>query len=255
VTPALTVIGVWIAAFLTLTIFSFLFKDNPIYKFAEHLVVGLSAGYWMVVLVQNVFMDLIVNPIKADVLTLSLLFAPVQEGAGKGGNGLLLDLAPIVLGVMMWLRFFPKTSWWSRIPIAYVLGSGAGLAIPTALQTFIVSPLAGTLTLPIVPTGWQAWTTGLFGGGSAALGEPVSIWTALGNLLIVAGVFCGIVYFFFSKEHRGITGKAALWKSLAEGGTRATVDLDELLGRAEAQRATVSLHRDRAASRAFARRS
>ena len=53
----------------------------------------------------------------------------------------------------------------------------------------------------------------------------------------------------------GITGKAALWRSLGEGGTRAIVDLDELLGRAEAQRATVSLYRDRAASRAFARRS
>ena len=53
----------------------------------------------------------------------------------------------------------------------------------------------------------------------------------------------------------GITGKAALWKSLAEGGTKASVDLDELLGRADAQRATVSRCRDRAASRAFARRS
>ena len=31
---------------LTIAIFSFLWKDNPIYKFAEHLVVGVSAGYW-----------------------------------------------------------------------------------------------------------------------------------------------------------------------------------------------------------------
>jgi hypothetical protein len=53
----------------------------------------------------------------------------------------------------------------------------------------------------------------------------------------------------------GITGKAALWKSLAEGGTKASVDLDELLSRADAQRATVARCRDRAASRAFARRS
>jgi hypothetical protein len=53
----------------------------------------------------------------------------------------------------------------------------------------------------------------------------------------------------------GITGKAALWKSLSEGGTRAKVDLDELLGRADAQHDTVSRYRDRAASRAFARRT
>ena len=36
-------IGVWVAAVLTLCIFSFLYKDNPFYKFAEHLFVGVSA--------------------------------------------------------------------------------------------------------------------------------------------------------------------------------------------------------------------
>jgi len=36
-------IGTWVAAFLTLSIFSFLYKDNPFYKFAEHLMVGVSA--------------------------------------------------------------------------------------------------------------------------------------------------------------------------------------------------------------------
>ena len=30
-------LGVWVAAVLTLFIFSFLYKDNPLYKFAEHL--------------------------------------------------------------------------------------------------------------------------------------------------------------------------------------------------------------------------
>ena len=38
--------GVWIAALLTLGIFSFLYRDNPVYKFCEHLFVGISAGYW-----------------------------------------------------------------------------------------------------------------------------------------------------------------------------------------------------------------
>ena len=37
-------IGVWIAALLTLGIFSFLYKDNPVYKFCEHLFVGVRPG-------------------------------------------------------------------------------------------------------------------------------------------------------------------------------------------------------------------
>ena len=42
-------LGIWIAAALTFCIFSFLYKDNPFYKFAEHLFVGLAAGYGLVI--------------------------------------------------------------------------------------------------------------------------------------------------------------------------------------------------------------
>ncbi len=41
-------VGIWIGALLTLCIFSFLYRDNPLYKFAEHLFVGVSAGYFIV---------------------------------------------------------------------------------------------------------------------------------------------------------------------------------------------------------------
>ena len=39
------IIGIWMSVFLTLCIFSFLYKDNPFYKAAEHIFVGVSAGY------------------------------------------------------------------------------------------------------------------------------------------------------------------------------------------------------------------
>ena len=38
------VIGAWISIFLTICIFSYLYGDNPIYKLAEHLFVGVSIG-------------------------------------------------------------------------------------------------------------------------------------------------------------------------------------------------------------------
>jgi len=42
-------ISIWIAAILTLGIFSFLYKDNPLYKACEALFVGVSAAYWAIV--------------------------------------------------------------------------------------------------------------------------------------------------------------------------------------------------------------
>ena len=41
-------LGVVVAGILTLAIFSLLYKDNPFYRFAEHLLVGVSAGYYMI---------------------------------------------------------------------------------------------------------------------------------------------------------------------------------------------------------------
>jgi hypothetical protein len=200
----MSVLGVWIAAFLTLAVLSFLFKDNPLYKFAEHLVVGLSAGYWFIVLYNTTFRDLIFDPLRADLT----FFRILPQGAGSAvGNGLLLDGIPILLGLMIWARFWPKASWTARIPIAYVLGAGAGLAIPTALDNFVVTPLRATLALPIVPGFWQRWTAQLL--GATAPSPQLGIGETLSNLLIVVGVFCGVVYFFFSKEHKGVTGATA----------------------------------------------
>ncbi len=41
-------LGIWLGALFTFAIFSFLYKDNPFYKTAEQIFVGLSAGYWFV---------------------------------------------------------------------------------------------------------------------------------------------------------------------------------------------------------------
>ena len=42
---SMELLGVWIAVLLTLSIFSYLYGDNPFYKAAEHIFVGVSAGY------------------------------------------------------------------------------------------------------------------------------------------------------------------------------------------------------------------
>ena len=47
--------GIWIAAFLTLCIYSFLYRDNPFYRFAEHLFVGVSLGYSIVLSIHQAF--------------------------------------------------------------------------------------------------------------------------------------------------------------------------------------------------------
>ncbi len=181
-------IGLWIGAFLTLGIMSFLYKDNPWYKICEAIFVGISAGYWFASMWwQNLVAKLIDN----------LWPALVALGHGEIQYNLVY-LVAAVLGVMMLLRLVPSVGWLSRWPIAVIVGATAGLQF----INFLVSNGVKQIRNTIVP---------LFGPISDAGGiPPVQSWEeALGNIVILVGTFTGLVYFFFSKEHKGLFGATA----------------------------------------------
>ena len=160
-------IGIWLGAGLTLCIFSFLYKDNPFYKFAEHLYVGISAGYWAVMEWHNVF--------------LPNLWRPLTQ------QGRLLLLVPFAFGILLFSRFTKKFSWLSRWSMALIIGMYAGIAI--------IGYGSGDLILQIQANLLPLWT-----------GNWLS---SLNNILLVVGVIGGLIYFFFSKEHKGALGAGA----------------------------------------------
>ena len=118
-----------IAAFLTLCIFSFLYKDNPFYKFAERLVAGVATGYWTMLLFYTNFTDKVLTPIFV--------------------NAQYVYIIPTFLGVLMWMRFSKKFSWLSRYSIAFYIGISSGVAIPVSLYTYLFKQLEATIRTPI----------------------------------------------------------------------------------------------------------
>jgi len=181
-------IGVWIGAFLTLGIISFLYKDNPWYKICEAIFVGLSAGYWFVSLFwQNLVAKFWDN------------LWPALSALGKGHFTYeLLYVIAGILGLMMLLRLIPQIGWISRWPLALVVGATAGLQ----LINYLVSNGVVQIHNTIVP---------IFGPmtDSAQIPPVTSFMQGFGNFLILVGTFTGLVYFFFSKEHKGLFGGAA----------------------------------------------
>ncbi len=114
-----------LAAFLTLCIFSFLYKDNPFYKFAERLVAGVSAGYWTMLLYHTSFHDKVIVPIFQ--------------------QGYWWYIIPSILGVMMWTRFSKKWAWLSRISLAFYMGIATGTAIPVVMYASVYKQLEGSM--------------------------------------------------------------------------------------------------------------
>ena len=165
--------SVWVTALLTLAVFSFLWRENPVFRFAEHLLVGVSAGYYVVQYFYSGIIKKMIVPVRQDPhANWPLIF---------GG----------ILGVMMFARLFRRLSWAARYPVAFYVSSAAGYFIPSILEANVLKQLGGTVTAP---------------GTAAAAGGGLAMISAA---LLVLGVIAVLVYFFFSVEHRGPVGSVS----------------------------------------------
>jgi hypothetical protein len=173
-----TVLGAWVATGLTLLIFSFLYKDNPLFKLAEHLYVGVSVGYTIVKAYDTVLIHLVVKPM-------------VEQGE-------ISLLIPVAIGMLMLTRYVPKAAWMSRYAFAFIVGMGAGLAIPRTISSFILKQVEDTIRPLLSLAGSDGVTF------SMNLLNPAS---NLNAIIILLGVTSVLFYFFFSIEHTGV-GKA-----------------------------------------------
>ncbi|MCG2725931.1 MAG: hypothetical protein L6420_06705 [Elusimicrobia bacterium] len=168
------IIGGWIAAGLTIFMFSFLYKDNPFFKIAEHLYLGAGMGWLFQVSFFNVWLPKVWEPLR---------------------HGDYIVLIPALLGLSLIAQFVPKISWISRYGFTFAMGYGAGLAIPVELSTNFLAQISGTI-VPLFCAGKPVFT------GAA-------LWSAFNSFFIFFGLVCVLFYFFFSLEHKGVVKKAS----------------------------------------------
>ena len=125
-------LGTLIGIALTLCVFSFLYKDNPFYTFAEHLFVGLAAGYSLIVTIEDGFIGTIWQ----------LLELSINQGKT---TEMMIILVAICTGLLFFTQFIPDVSWLVRIPFAITIGYGAGLAIPATVEQDIFKHIYSTI--------------------------------------------------------------------------------------------------------------
>lgn len=185
-------VGVWVAALLTLFIFSFLYKDNPLYKFAEHLFVGVSAGYYIVLNYWTVVIPNLVDPLLR---TFSGRDPVTHEAVVQAGGPFTASLGdyrgwfliPAVLGVLLFTRLVSRIDWMSRWSLAVIIGVYAGLKTTGFAQGDLVAQIQASL---------QPLWTGEF-------------WSSFNAILFTIGLICSLLFFFYSREHKGALGVMA----------------------------------------------
>jgi hypothetical protein len=114
---SIEIISAFVGLILTLMVFSYLIGDNPLFRIAVYLFVGVASGYaatvvWHYVLVPKLFQPLAtLNP---------------------------LSFVPLVFGISLLAKLSPRISWIGNFAMAVLVGVGAAAAIGGALLGTLV---------------------------------------------------------------------------------------------------------------------
>lgn len=120
-----TEVGIWVAAAFTLMIYSYPYKETPLFKFAEHTMIGLGVAITTVMAVRNIL----------DIGIASI----VNEGQ-------ITWLIPILLGLALFTRYSDQYAWLSRLPLALLVGVGIGVSMGGMIDSSFIRQISSSVT-------------------------------------------------------------------------------------------------------------
>lgn len=119
-------IGVYLSGLFIIACFSYLFKENRLYRYTEHIYVGFGAAHAIVMGWQN---------IKETAI------APLRQGE-------IIWIVPLLLGCLLYTRFSRSYSYLSRTSVAFMMGVAAGVTIIGAIDAQLIRQVRATM-LPL----------------------------------------------------------------------------------------------------------
>lgn len=246
--PFIDIFGYWVGIFLTFCVLSFLYKDNPFYKFAEHLFIGISIGLGLVNIYYHTLQPKLVENLQGDRYYYWIALA---------------------FSLMLFTKFFSKRwAWLARIPIAFLVAYYAGLQIngvsqgdfgpqlQAGMRSVVVDKIdinrASESDMSLLPGFSPAITkaiierratqrftsldqlqalattdseridlaeardsligisfTGLEAQASVSSETETNWFGTFSQILMLLGLLASLVYFYFSVEHTGVVGKVS----------------------------------------------
>lgn len=165
-------LSVWIGVLCTLAIYSILYRENPFYRFFEHLYIGLAAGYSL-------------GPLLIDIIH-KYWVDPLLHGDWRWAF-------VVPFGLYLYFIYNEKYGWLSRIVIGALIGASAGLFFQEFTSRYLVQ-LNSTLSKPL-------WRT--------VANPEVSISNVINNWIFILFLLAVLTYFTFSFEHRGAVKRVA----------------------------------------------
>ncbi len=155
--------GAIVGFILTLLVFSYLLGDNPLFRIAIHLFVGVASGLAAVLVWTNVIWPQLLLPL-------------IQGGESER----ILAIAPLLLSVLLLLKVSRRAGKWGSISMAYLVGVAAATAIGGALIGTLFPQVGATINL---------FDRNALAGGFGSFLE---------GLLVFAGTLAALLFFNFT---------------------------------------------------------
>lgn len=152
---------------LTLLVFSYLFGDNALFRFAVHVFIGVAAAFMVAIAFYNILWPKLLSPV--------LFGLPLDR---------LIALVPLGLSVLLLSKASPRLVSWGRPVLAFMVGVGAASAIGGAIL--------GTLSSQV-----QA-SMNLFDLEAIILSGKSLGWELFNGAIILVGTVVTLAYFHFN---------------------------------------------------------
>jgi hypothetical protein len=172
-------------------LYSMLYRENKLFRFFEHMFLGLASGYALVILwtdtLKSAWWD--------------QMLGSVTDAGAPSTQGYWLYAILLPIGLMGYFVFSQKHNWISRIPIGILIGLYAGQQFNAWMVQYL--PLIGGTIRPIIPNTWVFFRPSAIGLSGPALDEAkthVYVSDAITNLIFVFTVISVLTYFLFSFE-------------------------------------------------------
>jgi hypothetical protein len=161
---------IWVGALATLALYSILYRENPVYRFAEHIFVGLATGYGLYVIWNEVLLPKWWTPLV-------------------GGQWWWIFAS--VAGAMYYTLYFKRLAWMSRMVMLTMMGFSSGQVFRAWAGQYVPQIRSAIVKRPL-------------------LYEPMRApYLHLDNLLFVAILISVLTYFLFSFEHQNLLVRRA----------------------------------------------
>ncbi len=169
--------GVLAGGICVLAIYSFLYRENPFYRFFEHVFIGVSTGFGVVLSISYFIWPDYIKP------KFGFDLQPWEDYNWWN----LLWLLPALYGMLIYFMLSRKRAWIAKLVIGLSLGLGGGMYFKGFFSQFLPDVVNSFRPLIVLNPGPD--------------GATIS-WGAMAeNLLFVVTLVCVMTYFFFSFEH------------------------------------------------------